>query len=236
MIFWAAIAAELLVLFFTSRYIFQALFALFYKILKKQNLAAIPVFVIFFPGVVLHEFAHFLAAEILFVKTHDFVIAPKIEHGNFRMGSVEISKTDIFRSFLIGVAPVILGLSVIAGVLFLYINFLHPELFYASLFDILKTVVVIYVVFIITNTMFSSKKDMEGSLILLFAGVFMGLILFFAEQILKVDFITPVLRLADSGRVIGGVRFAVLLFLIPVVINTVIYASAKVLVGKLLRT
>lgn len=235
MIFWAAFAAELLVLFFTSRFIFQALFFFFYKIFRKKEWAAIPVFILFFPGVVLHELSHFLVAEILLVKTHDFVIAPKIEHGNFRMGSVEISRTDIFRSFLIGIAPVVLGLLVMLGVLFSYINFLHPELFYASFLNILKTVLIIYVIFFIANTMFSSKKDMEGSFVLLLITIFVGLFLLFAGYFLKVDFVQPLLRLVTSARVVEGLRFAVLLLLIPVGINIAIYVFARVALGKLLR-
>jgi hypothetical protein len=71
--------------------------------------------ILFFPGVVLHEFSHFLMAKVLFVRTRGFSIIPKMmPQGYLRMGYVEVAETDIVRDALIGAAPLILGNLVVA--------------------------------------------------------------------------------------------------------------------------
>ncbi len=65
---------------------------------------------LFFPGVVLHEFSHFIMAKLLFVRTRNFSVIPKMmPEGYLRMGYVEVAETDIVRDSLIGAAPLILG-------------------------------------------------------------------------------------------------------------------------------
>ncbi len=233
MIFWALFAAEFLILFLTSKFIFSALFIFSYRLFKKSDRAAIPIFILFLPGVVLHELAHMLVAEALFVKTYGLEISPKIEHGNFRMGSVEIRKTDIVRSFLIGAAPVVVGMIIIFSVLFYYLNFLHPDIIFSSFFDVLKTGGVIYIVFFITNTMFSSKKDMEGSVFLVLLVAFLAFIAILMAQFLKVDLITPISHVIFDHRILGALKLVVLLFLIPVAVNTVIFIIAKFLLRRI---
>ena len=65
---------------------------------------------LFLPGVILHEFSHFIVAKILFVRTRGFSIIPKMmPEGYLRMGYVEVAESDIVRDSLIGAAPLILG-------------------------------------------------------------------------------------------------------------------------------
>ena len=71
--------------------------------------------ILFFPGVVLHEFSHFIMAKVLFVRTRGFSIVPKMmPQGYLRMGYVEVAESDIVRDALIGAAPLILGNLVVA--------------------------------------------------------------------------------------------------------------------------
>jgi hypothetical protein len=71
--------------------------------------------ILFFPGVVLHEFSHFIMAKALFVPTRGFSIIPKMmPEGYLRMGYVEVAESDIVRDSLIGIAPLILGNLVVA--------------------------------------------------------------------------------------------------------------------------
>lgn len=66
--------------------------------------------ILFLPGVVLHEFSHYIMAKVLFVRTRGFSIIPKMmPEGYLRMGYVEVAETDIVRDSLIGAAPLILG-------------------------------------------------------------------------------------------------------------------------------
>lgn len=71
--------------------------------------------ILFFPGVILHEFSHFVMAKLLFVRTRNFSVIPKMmPQGYLRMGYVEVAQTDIVRDSLIGAAPLILGNLVVA--------------------------------------------------------------------------------------------------------------------------
>jgi hypothetical protein len=70
---------------------------------------------LFFPGVILHELSHFIAAKLLFVRTRNFSVIPRMmPQGYLRMGYVEVAETDIVRDSLIGAAPLILGNLVVA--------------------------------------------------------------------------------------------------------------------------
>jgi len=99
-------------------------------------------------------------AIILQVPVGNMQLIPKLTGNEIKLGSVEIAKTDPFRRVLIGMSPFLFGISIILGLFFYAFS---NRLFYNQLF----IVVLIYCVFEIGNTMFSSKKDMEGALKLL---------------------------------------------------------------------
>ena len=106
-----------------NRYIFQSLV----RLIQNNKVATLIFALIFLPGVVLHEFSHWLAAKLLFVKTHRISLLPEwVEGGVLRFGFVELSKTDRIRSALIGLAPIFTGVMVI---LFIAFNHLHLEIF-----------------------------------------------------------------------------------------------------------
>jgi hypothetical protein len=110
----------------------------------------------FFVGTVIHEFSHLIMANLLFVHTGKMELLPKLEGNTIRLGSVEIVKPDPFRRLLIGVAPFLMGTTIII-----------LTLFSADFFDATHTlwigILALLIVFQIGNTMFSSKKDMEGA-------------------------------------------------------------------------
>jgi hypothetical protein len=96
-------------------------------LIQNNKVATLIFALIFLPGVVLHEFSHWLAAKLLFVKTHRISLLPEwVEGGVLRFGFVELSKTDRIRSALIGLAPIFTGVMVI---LFIAFNHLHLEIF-----------------------------------------------------------------------------------------------------------
>lgn len=87
---------------------------------------------LFFPGVLLHEFSHFFIAKLLAVPTRGFSVIPQMmPEGYLRMGYVEVAETDIVRDSLIGAAPLVLGNLVIA-----YIAIYRLHLF--PLWDVLR--------------------------------------------------------------------------------------------------
>ena len=85
-------------------------------LLTRRPAAALGIFsLLFFPGVLLHEFSHFLMAQFLMVRTSGFSLMPTLmPGGRLRLGYVETEETDFFRDALIGTAPLITGGLVVA--------------------------------------------------------------------------------------------------------------------------
>lgn len=70
------------------------------------------------PGTIIHELSHWIVAELLQVRTGPITIFPELEEegGSHtqRLGSVATARSDPFRAFLIGVAPFVSGLAILA--------------------------------------------------------------------------------------------------------------------------
>ncbi len=84
--------------------------AVFLLITRRGDVAAALFALVLFPGVLLHEASHYLAARLLGVRTGRFSLLPASQpNGQLRLGYVETEKTDLFRDALIGAAPLITG-------------------------------------------------------------------------------------------------------------------------------
>lgn len=97
-------------------------------------------FLIFLPGVAIHELSHFLMASLLLVPTGEIDLFPDEK----RMASIEVAKTDPIRQSLIGLAPLILGTVALIAIF----RLADPQ----NLFFL-------YLIFAISNTMFTSPSD-----------------------------------------------------------------------------
>ena len=86
-----------------------------FLILSRSPEFTIALFsIIFLPGVVLHEFSHYLTALLLGVQAAHFSLIPQmLPNGKLQLGYVETVKSDFFRDSLIGAAPLIVGGSVV---------------------------------------------------------------------------------------------------------------------------
>lgn len=69
-----------------------------------------------FPGVLLHEISHALAARLLGVRIGRLSIWPRRVGKRIQLGVVPVQETDIFRASLIGAAPLFAGTAVIFAV------------------------------------------------------------------------------------------------------------------------
>lgn len=146
---------DLVVLFFLSRLITSALSLLIHT--KTRRLShTIKIFsFLLLPGTFLHELAHYVIAHVLGVRTYDFVLMPKLEEDTVHLGSVSVAKSDIFRRTVIGIAPLMLGLgSIFFGMWWIA---LQPT------YVLWQVVLLGFVTFQISNTMFPSKADIEGT-------------------------------------------------------------------------
>lgn len=112
----------------------------------------------------IHELSHFLMAKLLFLRTGKISLFPELHGTSVKLGSVEVERTDFLRSFLVGIAPLFGGI----GVLSLLSWYMHQSGVLS--FDLqswqsyLQWLVLGYIAYVVTNTMFSSKKDVESAL------------------------------------------------------------------------
>lgn len=164
---------ELFILFLLSHVVTKKLSRFFYHITHSAKTTIYLLALLFFPGTLLHELSHFFMAQLLFVPVGKMEFVPKLEGNSVKLGSVSIARTDIFRRLLIGMAPFFFGTSILLGILFLAAQ---NNLFEQPLFILL----IGYAVFEIGNTMFSSKKDLEGAIELLLAIFVISIVLYFA--------------------------------------------------------
>lgn len=160
MIYILIIILEIFVLYLLSRIIPSLLVALFYFFTGSQKFSIWIFSLIFLPGTLIHELAHLITAGGLLVRVGNISLFPEIRETGVKLGHVEIEKTDPIRRSLIGFAPVFAGLTVLTG----SILYGTSAFFQKGEYPIWLICTLIYLSLVIGNTMFSSKKDMEGSL------------------------------------------------------------------------
>lgn len=153
-------------IFFLSHKISSLIYSIFYTVTKSKRVGIAVLALLLLPGTVIHEVSHFLVATVLRVPTGELTVIPAIDKksNEVKIGKLMIVKTDPFRYTLIGLAPMLIGL------LFIYLvgAFLIPVKF--SIFNPpaggqFSILVGYYLFFIISNTMFSSRKDLESLII-----------------------------------------------------------------------
>ncbi len=163
--------AELLVLFLLSRTLTNLLFAFFYKTTRSKKISIYLLSALFLPGTIIHEFAHAIMAALLQVNVGRMKFVPRLNGDNLKMGSVEIGRTDPIRRILIGTAPFIFGTTILVSTFFYAAQ---NDLFGHQLFIMVMS----YLVFEIGNTMFSSRKDLEGAIEVVISLIFICLIFY----------------------------------------------------------
>ncbi len=148
------IIVEFILLYILSRRLTQNLYIAVFLLTKSRPVAVSALSILFFPGTVIHELAHLFTAEVLGVRTGGLTLVPEgIEQKEVRTGSVSIAQSDPLRRAVIGIAPVFWGLGALG-----LVSYFLPQL--SSSFWLL--LIGYWLLFIISNTMFSSPEDLDG--------------------------------------------------------------------------
>lgn len=178
---------EMIVLFLLSRRLNQSLFTLFYRFTHSEHVGITITTLILFPGTVVHELSHLFTAEIMGVRTGKLTLIPeRVSDHHIQAGSVMVERTDPFRRTLIGLSPIFVGIILIT-LISIQLTHMLPDLF--QTFEHYGTtafqpfqhptfyifILLGYLLFAISNNMFSSKEDLEGvTPVLIFLGLVLG--------------------------------------------------------------
>jgi len=210
---------EILVLFFLSRKTSMVLSQGLYRVFHHEKIVVFLVALLFLPGVIVHELSHYLVATLLFVKTGKIEFMPVVRGDSVKLGSVEVSHTDPLRKFLIGIAPIVVGL------VLLFASFYYLTTAYLPISPWIQFVLLGIIAFELSNTMFSSRKDMEGVLPLLVVFVLATVGgLFFGANI-----IAEAIRLLDKSVSPSMIIFYVQVLLLPLGIDMGLILLVKLL-------
>lgn len=174
---------------------------------------------LFLPGVVIHELAHLFTAEVMFVKTSGLNFSMRREGDGLVMGSVDIQETDPIRRALIGFAPVFVGvLLILLSTLFLLSD-------NSPFSTVVNYILIFIIVFEIGNTMYSSSKDLEGTVELLAVLMIFFAVLYFFGFRLPESFI----NFLNSSYTQAIFKEANYILAIPIIINLIIIGLLKII-------
>lgn len=211
---------ELIILFIVSQMMSRSLSKVFFRLTRSNTATIYFLSILFFPGVIIHELSHLFMASVLFVPTGEIEFFPQIQENNrVKLGSVGIGKTDPFRRALIGFAPIISGISLLVGIFY---SFYHLSF---SDFSKWQIAVGLYVVFEIGNTMFSSKKDAEGTLVLSATVGIFAIVLY----ALGVRIPASVFAFLNSAAIVTFFQQVAIFFLAPLLLDVLIIGLTKLL-------
>jgi hypothetical protein len=104
-------------LVFIQRWLHREVQIFFIWLTGRHDLAVMIAALLFFPGVLIHEASHYLAATLLRVQTGRFSILPRrLPGGKLQLGYVETARADFIRESMIGAAPIFSGAFVLGWI------------------------------------------------------------------------------------------------------------------------
>jgi hypothetical protein len=192
-----AVIIEFVLIYLLSRQIFSLLYLLIYLPTKHHNISQYIATLLFLPGTVIHEFSHAIIAALLRVKIGRINPYPHRdeETGEFKAGSIELEHVDWIRLSIIGIAPPLIGIAILTlSILYIFNYRLPLDNLLLTLPELLQTInyPLFILIFIISVTMFSSKRDLKEFMLVTPVFVLIGVLLYYAGFRISID--SPVLN------------------------------------------
>ena len=159
----------LLVIYFVTRQLINQFFYFFRRVFRNDKTVFAMIAVIFLPGTVIHEFSHMVAALLLLLRVYEIKIFPEWEKNYIKLGRVLYSKADVLRGILVGIAPVF-GATLFFWWIVIFKIFPSTNLW--------LNILMIYLIFSISSSMFSSKQDLIDLIYIIPLMVIAGLIIY----------------------------------------------------------
>lgn len=200
-ILWAAIALFLLLLL--QRWIHAHLHGVSLLLTGRPEWAIYLYAIVLFPGVLLHELSHWLAATMLGVRTGGMSLWPRRQpDGTLQLGYVEYYKgrsLGAIRESLIGGAPLVAGTAVILiiGIRVFAVTDLaaavrtgDADILARAMADLMATPYIllwIYLIFAVSNAMLPSRSDRHAWPAFLVIAAVVSAALFFLGRAMPVS-------------------------------------------------
>lgn len=200
-----------------------------YALTRSQDAAAVGLFLIFFPGVVVHESAHWFAARLMGLRTGSFRVWPRRQGKYIGLGSVSVQRSDPVRDSLVGLAPLVLGSGLVAliGHRVFNVNAFAVEFARGEIWGALQILPVAldstdgalwaYLLFAVANAMMPSASDREPLKPVLLYGL--GAALLYLALRMPLAPITTVLL-----WITPGLQALIAAFLFVIILNTIVLA------------
>lgn len=199
---------QIIAIYIISKLIVKELFILLRKFFQTDFPVFFIVSLIFLPGTIIHEAAHFITALLLILPVKSLTVFPKWENNEIKLGEVLYVKKDFLRAILVGIAPVFFGI----GILF--------SLFYFHIYpanNIWLNILYSYLVFSVSANMFSSSQDLKD-LALIIPVILLLIVIFYVFDI-KIN-------IGNLDVIMSKINFYIFFVL---VINTVLFGFTKLL-------
>lgn len=148
----------IVIIYIITQLIIKELFLLLRKFFKSDFITFALISLLFLPGTIIHESAHFLTALFLILPVKSMTIFPRWDENEIKLGEVLFIKKDFLRAILVGIAPIFFGI----GILF--------SLFYFHIYptsNLGLNILYSYLIFSISANMFSSKQDLKDLLLII---------------------------------------------------------------------
>lgn len=107
-------AVLLLLLAWMSRQVSLLTQEVVYRLTNSADLAMVVLFLLYLPGILIHEASHWVMAKALGLKTGKFRVWPRKQGRHIGMGSVSVARGGTLADSLVGLAPLIIGSILVA--------------------------------------------------------------------------------------------------------------------------
>jgi hypothetical protein len=226
-----AFTATLAALVVLSRWITRQVQLLGLHLTGDERAAQMTYYLLMLPGILLHELSHLVVARLVGLKVGAFSLGPRTyNQTSIELGSVTVSRADVFRESLVGLAPFLSGTAVLVlvGYRVFEVGSLSQAGAVGGASGLVRSLSHIwqvpdfwlwaYVVFVVSNAMMPSPSDRQPWLL---AGIYLGVALGFVYLLVGV----PAIPEAIGAWAARALQVLTLSFLFTLMLDLAVAAA-----------
>jgi hypothetical protein len=211
-----------------SRWITRQVQLLGLHLTGDERAAQMTYYLVMLPGILLHELSHLLMAKLVGLKVGEFSLGPRVrDQYSIELGSVTVSRADVFRESLVGLAPFLSGtiVLVLVGYQVFDVGRLGQAAGAGGLLRALPGIWQVpdfwlwaYVIFVVSNAMMPSSADRQPWLL---AGIYLAIALGGVYLLVGL----PALSAAAGAWATGVLQILTLAFLFTLALDLAVAAA-----------